>query len=226
MTATIRRPDSADLAALGAFFGGLSLRTRVQRFFAPVRPTPAMVRLACGAAGRPDVLIATHGGLIIGHAMAADRAAPPDGLATEIGVVVADDWQGQGLGAALVRAVLSQARARGVTALSMDVLPGNREVLAMIAGHWTGACTHRSADCLTIQVPLLAPDGYRRRARGVDPAPGALAGVRVTRVISLKYQDAHGRHDPPSPAPGDDRPACDRSPCQGEPAGQGNGQGG
>lgn len=192
MTATIRRPDSADLAALGAFFGGLSLRTRVLRFFAPVRPTPAMVRLACGAAGRPggadpggtgpgggasrtDVLIATHGGVIIGHAMAVDRAAPPDGLVTEIGVVVADDWQGQGLGAALVRALLSQARARGVTALSMDVLPGNRGVLAMIAGHWTGACTHRSADCLTIQVPLLAPDRHRG-ARGVDPASRAQAG--------------------------------------------------
>jgi GNAT superfamily N-acetyltransferase len=178
VTATIRRPDSADLAALGAFFGGLSLRTRVQRFFAPVRPTPAMVRLACGAASRPggggpggggpgggdgpggggrtDVLIATHGGVIIGHAMAADRAAAADGLVTEIGVVVADDWQGRGLGAALVRALLGQARARGVTALSMDVLPGNREVLAMIAGHWAGAGTHRSADCLTIEVPLPA----------------------------------------------------------------------
>ena len=183
MTATIRRPDSADLAALGAFFGGLSLRTRVQRFFAPVRPTPAMVRLACGAArpgstSRTDVLIAMYGGLIIGHAMAVDRAAPPDGLVTEIGVVVADDWQGQGLGAALVRALLSRARARGVTALSMDVLPGNREVLAMIAGHWTGACTHRSADGLTIEVPLPAP-GRHRRDRGADPASGALAGVRA-----------------------------------------------
>jgi acetyltransferase len=182
VTAIIRRPDSADLAALGAFFGRLSLRTRVQRFFAPVRPTPAMVRLACGAAGRgasrTDVLIGTHGGLIIGHAMAVDRAGPPDRLVTEIGVVVADDWQGQGLGAALVRALLSQARARGVTALSMDVLPGNREVLTMIAGHWTGASTHRSADCLTIQVPLLAP-GRHRGARGVDPASRALAGVRA-----------------------------------------------
>ena len=55
MTATIRRPDPADLADLAAltgFFDGLSTRTRVQRFFAPVRPTPAMVRLACGLARR------------------------------------------------------------------------------------------------------------------------------------------------------------------------------
>jgi GNAT superfamily N-acetyltransferase len=173
MTATIRRPDPADLADLAAltgFFDGLSTRTRVQRFFAPVRPTPAMVRLACGLArhasqngharqdsqaAQADVLVATHGGVIVGHAMAADDAPVPlDGLVTEIGVVVADAWQGQGVGAALVRALVSRAQARGVTAIRMDVLPGNRDVLAMIDGHWTAARTHRSADCVTLQVAL------------------------------------------------------------------------
>jgi GNAT superfamily N-acetyltransferase len=176
MTATIRRPDPADLADLAAltgFFDGLSTRTRVQRFFAPVRPTPAMVRLACGLARRTghagqdghtgqdsqaaqaDVLVATHGGVIVGHAMAADGAPVPlDGPVTEIGVVVADAWQGQGVGAALVRALVSRAQARGVTAIRMDVLPGNRDVLAMIDGHWTAARTHRSADCVTLQVAL------------------------------------------------------------------------
>ena len=53
---------------------------------------------------------------------------------TDIGVVVADAWQGQGVGSALVRALVSRAQARGVTSLSMDVLPGNHRVLAMIAG--------------------------------------------------------------------------------------------
>ena len=105
--------------------------------------------------------MATIGGVIIGHGMAADRpadpAAAPAGLVTEIGVVVADAWQGQGVGAALVRALISRARARGVTSLSMDVLAGNREVLAMIAGHWTTARTHRGVDCVTIQAGL-APD--------------------------------------------------------------------
>ena len=196
VTPTIRRPDSADLAALTCFFAGLSIQTRVQRFFAPVWPTTALIRLACGwaddraggenraggsnargRAGHTDALVATVGGVIIGHAMAADRpagqpadpGAGPPGQVTEIGVVVADAWQGQGVGSALVRALVSRARARGVTSLTMDVLPGNRDVLAMIAGHWAAARTRRGADCVTIQAGL-APD----RA-------GLAAGARLAR---------------------------------------------
>jgi GNAT superfamily N-acetyltransferase len=173
--ATIRPPESADLAPLTVFFAGLSMGTRVLRFFAPVRPTAALVRLACGFAGRAgdetrtgrtfgtDALIAVHGGDIIGHAMAVDRPAeapagrpvpPPEGPATEIGVVVADAWQGRGVGSALMRALISRAQARGVTSLSMDVLPANQRVLAIVAAHWPGVRTRRSADCVTVQVAL------------------------------------------------------------------------
>ena len=147
MAVTIRPPDPADLATLTGFFAGLSTRTRVQRFFAPIRPTQALVRRACGQsgqagqAGRVDVLVATHGGVIIGHAMAADvtadraadRAAAGESL-TEIGVVV------------------------------------NQQALAMIAGHWAAARTERGADCLTIQVGLSPA----RRER-VTPARVPLA---------------------------------------------------
>ena len=165
---TIRPPDPADLAALTSFLAGLSTRTRVQRCFAPVRPTPALVRSACGQAGpagRADVLLATHDGAIIGHAMAADRAAAGESL-TEIGVVVADAWQGQGVGSALVGALVGRAQARGVTSLRMDVLPDNRQVLGMIAGHWAAARSRREADCVTIQVGLPpAPPGRVTPAR-------------------------------------------------------------
>jgi GNAT superfamily N-acetyltransferase len=177
---TIRPPDRADLAALTGFLAGLSTRTRVQRFFAPVRPTPALVRRACGQAGpasqagqagQADVLLATHGGLIIGHAMAADRAADRGAVGeslTEIGVVVADAWQGQGVGSALVRALLRRAQSRGVTSLCMDVLPGNHQVLAMIASHWASAHTRLDADCVTIQVRLPSS--------GANPSPGRRNG--------------------------------------------------
>ena len=151
VAATIRPPDPADLAALTGFFAGLSMRTRVQRFFAPIRPTPAMVRRACGQAGqarpgrrRVDALRRharrRHHRARHGRRPGRRRAAAGESL-TEIGVVVADAWQGQGVGSALVRALISRAQARGVTSLSMDVLPGNRQVLAMIAGHWAAART-------------------------------------------------------------------------------------
>ena len=180
VSATIRRPDVADLAALTGFFAGLSLRTRVQRFFAPIRPTAALVRLACGLAGDADALVATHDGVIIGHAIAAARPGAPAGQASEIGVVVADAWQHQGVGSALVRALISRAEARGVSSLSMDVLPGNHDVLAMISDHWPAVRTSSGADCVTLMVglppaqpprPPAAPARPRARRRRAGPGP-------------------------------------------------------
>ena len=76
----------------------------------------------------------------------ADQSDRPDRAArripvTEIGVVVADAWQGRGVGSALVGALIRRAQARGVTSLIMDVLAGNRQALALIAGHWAAART-------------------------------------------------------------------------------------
>ena len=155
--AEVRRAQSSDLAALSDFFTRLSPRTRSRRFFAPVTPTSAMLRRLSGGTGNVDAVVAVAGGGIVGHAMAADLAGSDGDPVTEIGVVVADAWQGLGVGAALVRALIARAQARGVTTLTMDVLPGNRQVLAMILGHWAGARVNHSADCVTVRVRLPGP---------------------------------------------------------------------
>jgi GNAT superfamily N-acetyltransferase len=153
-TATIRRAHATDLAALGGFFAALSPQTRLLRFFAPVTPTGAMLARLSGGAGGTDVVVAIAGGVIIGHAMAVDRAGLHGDQLTDIGVVVADAWQGRGIGSALVRALITGARGRGVTSLTMDVLHGNHQVLAMIAAHWGTERTDYRADCVTVQVRL------------------------------------------------------------------------
>ena len=117
------RPD--DLAELGGFFAGLSVESRYLRFFAPVVPAHGLLDLLAGRHARVDAVVAVANGVIVGHAMAADTR---DGRATDIGVVVADAWQRRGVGAALMRALVARAQARGVTSLAMDVLPGNRRV--------------------------------------------------------------------------------------------------
>lgn len=165
--AEIRRAQSSDLAALSDFFTGLSARTRSQRFFAPVTPTSAMLRRLSGDTGDVHAVVAIAGGGIVGHAMAADRAGSGGDPITEIGVVVADDWQGLGVGSALVRALITSARARGVTSLTMDVLTGNRQVLAMILGHWAEAGIDYAPDCVTIRVEL--PQHRHKHPQG---APG------------------------------------------------------
>jgi ribosomal protein S18 acetylase RimI-like enzyme len=155
--AAIRPALPADLPALGNFFGGLSRQTRYLRFFSPVTPGPDLLRLLAGGAGTTDAVVATRGRVITGHAMATDRDGPRGARITDIGVVVADAWQGQGVGSALVRALITSAQARGVTSVVMDVLPGNRQVLAMITGHWPAArAAHcRDYDTLCVPVPVI-----------------------------------------------------------------------
>jgi GNAT superfamily N-acetyltransferase len=167
----IRRADRVDPGALAAFFAGLSTRTRYLRFFAPLTPTTGMLRYLCGRGpGHVDALVALRDGVIVGHAMAADRPGPPAGPAADIGVVVADAWQGQGVGSALVRALVHRAQARGVTVLTMDVLPGNSQVFTMIGDHWPRARTERTSDGVAVQVrlPQRRP---RQAASGRRPMP-------------------------------------------------------
>ncbi len=149
----IRRARAADREALRTFFAGLSAHSRYLRFFAAVTTTPAMLRVMSGG-GNADAVVATGSGAIIGHGIAADRVCPGGTIITEIGVVVADAWQGKGVGSALVRALIAAAKARGAAAVAMDVLPGNQQVLAMIASHWPAASIEHSADCVIIRAPL------------------------------------------------------------------------
>ena len=142
-----------DLPALSDFFTGLSTHTRYLRFFGPVTPGAALLRTLAGCAGNVDALVAVRGGVIVGHAMAVDRA-DRGARVTDIGVVVDDAWQRRGVGAALMRAIVTGAHARGVTVLEMDVLDGNRQVLAMVTGHWPAARIERTPDGLAIRVRL------------------------------------------------------------------------
>ena len=159
--AEIRQANEADGAGLRDFFARLSLRTRVLRFFAPITPTSAMLHRLAGEAASVDAVVAVRGGVIIGHGMAVDQAQPSGDAAADIGVVVADAWQSQGVGSALMRTLISRAQARGVAWLRMDVLHDNHQVRAMIASHWTELRTDHSADCVTVQVRLPQ---HRRQA--------------------------------------------------------------
>ncbi len=188
--ATIRPVRPTDLAALSDFFAGLSVRTLYLRFFAPVTPGPALLGLLSGVADHVDAVVATSGGVIIGHAMAADRAGPqhpeepqdPEGArTTDIGVVVADAWQGHGVGSALLRALVTGALARGVTSVTMDVLDGNHRVLAMIAGHWPAARIGHSRDCVTVHIRLP-----RHRQQPPHTRPTARPAVAARTALTAR----------------------------------------
>ena len=151
----IRRPCISDHDGIREFLTGLSPRARYLRFFSGAPPaSQAMLRLLTGGGTRTDVLVATVDGVIIGHAMAGDRAGPGGARLTEIGVVVADGHRGRGVGSALVRGLIARAQIRGATALVMEVLAENRQVLTMISDHWPVASQERSGAYLTISARL------------------------------------------------------------------------
>ncbi len=93
VTAAIRPACAADAGALSDFFAGLSPQTRYLRFFAPVTPGPELLGRMSGGDGRTHAGVAVRGGVIVGHAMAADRVGPRGARTADVGVVVADAWQ-------------------------------------------------------------------------------------------------------------------------------------
>jgi GNAT superfamily N-acetyltransferase len=172
-TAAIRPASAADTGALTDFFAGLSAQTRYLRFFAPVMPGPGLVRRMSGGDGHADAVVAVRGGVIIGHAMAVDQAGPHGDRTADVGVVVADAWQGLGVGSALMRALTAGAQSRGVSSLTMDVLPGNHRMLALIARHWPTARAENSGGFVTFRV---RPPRHTQQRPQAQPAALASAG--------------------------------------------------
>lgn len=176
--AAIRPASVTDTDALAEFFAGLSLESRYLRFFAPLTPGPGLVRKMSGGDGCTEAVVAVRGDVIIGHGMtvdamdAVDQADPRGARTADIGVVVADAWQGMGVGSALMSVLADGARARGVTALIMDVLPGNRRMLALIARNWPAACVQHSGDFATFRVRVP-----RRRPQLPQGRPAVLASA-------------------------------------------------
>jgi ribosomal protein S18 acetylase RimI-like enzyme len=151
----IRAATARDGEAMLRFVAGLSPGTQFLRFFTAVpRPSSGLLSRLCGAGEMSDVLVATDDGVIVGHAMAADSTGTDGGRVADIGVVVADQWQHRGIGAAMLRDLIGRAAGRGVSELVMDVRPENRTMLAMIGRRWASARYQAAADAITVRVRL------------------------------------------------------------------------
>ncbi|MFF5205132.1 GNAT family N-acetyltransferase [Streptosporangium sp. NPDC000396] len=138
------------------FLEGLSNRTQVQRFFTVLsRPSTSLVRALLAVDERRDALLAVHGEAVVGHAMSFKGS----GTDLEIAVVVADEWQGRGLGSRLVRELLRRAEGAGARTLGMEVLGDNRRVLAMVRRAWPEATMKASGGSVEVVATM-------------DPLPG------------------------------------------------------
>jgi acetyltransferase len=131
-SSTVRvRPIRPEDAALELrFFQRLSERSRYHRFMQhlPELPPRMLARFTQLDYDRELALVAIHDGEFI----AVGRYAPnADGRTAEFALTVADQWQGKGLGRALLERLCAAAREAGYEALSGYILADNHEMLEL-----------------------------------------------------------------------------------------------
>jgi acetyltransferase len=148
------RPD--DDVRIREFVCGLSSRSQYFRFFASAAPpSSGLLRVLCGGTGADILLVTDVAGNVIAHGMAADTTIG-DGLASNIGLVVTDQWQQQGLGRLLLSTLVGRAAQRGARSLVLDVLPANDRMLGIIDRRWPDAPRERTQDAIIIR-PAITP---------------------------------------------------------------------
>jgi GNAT superfamily N-acetyltransferase len=81
------------------------------------------------------------------------------GATHDVAVVVADDWQGRGVGALLLRRLANIARARGITQFHATMLGDNRRAQSLVLGLSPKTRIRFEAGYLEADIPLRAQHG-------------------------------------------------------------------
>jgi acetyltransferase len=126
------RPEDAALEAL--FFAGLSARSRFQRFLQHLSALPPgmLARFTQLDYDRELALVVLDPARR--QFVAVGRYAPNlDGTTAEFALTVSDEWQGKGIGRALLERLCECARGAGYTALYGFILDANKEMLDLAA---------------------------------------------------------------------------------------------
>jgi GNAT superfamily N-acetyltransferase len=160
----LRLTRPSDLLKIEAFLLSLSEETRARRFLTATPRLPeGLIRRFAFYDPRERMTFAAAmpgagGEQIVGLA---DVALAGTGLA-EIGVVVADDHQGTGIGKLLSEAVAALAIQRGATHLKAEMLEENGAMLALLQRLGSTVQTHEAG--VTAAYTRLPADRKRRAA--------------------------------------------------------------
>jgi acetyl coenzyme A synthetase (ADP forming)-like protein len=130
-TVTVRPIRPEDEADLARFFMGLSLESRVFRFFAAVANVDSSVKRMVDVDYSSRYGLLAMGGTplgIVGHAM---YVAIEPGKA-ELALAIADGYQGRGLGTILLGQLAEAASAAGIQILEAVVRPENHRMLDVL----------------------------------------------------------------------------------------------
>ncbi len=144
------QPADADL--IRRFFWRLSSETVYRRFFSPMTlPNEALLgRLLDVDHCAREALIALDDQGIIGVA----RYGTGPGASHDVAVVVADDWQGRGLGALLIRRLAHIARLRGIASFHATMLGDNWRAQSLVLGLSRNATMRYEGGYVEADIPL------------------------------------------------------------------------
>lgn len=130
-TVTVRPVRADDEVGIARFFVGLSLESRVFRFFAAIANADSLARNMAHVDYRSRYGIVALAGpedAIVGHAMYAQTETRK----AELALAVADAYQGLGLGTILLGQLAEAAASAGFDVLEAIVKPENHRMLEML----------------------------------------------------------------------------------------------
>lgn len=179
--ALVRPAGRSDAEAIQAFVRRLSTESRRRRFFAAVSEiTPSQMQRLTVPAGADDLsllALADDGRVVAMAQCAIDEAA-----AAEFAIVVADDWQGNGLGAQLVRAVARHASSRGAGTLGAQVMWDNEAMLALVER--LGFALRRDPDPTLVKIERTLDSADRHGATSDGTVP-LFTHERMAKTVGL-----------------------------------------
>ena len=122
--------EPGDEAAVAKLYTRMSPESLYRRFFSPI----GRVEQFTTAVLRRDryeraAVAAVADGEVVG---VAQYSRVPGAPAADLGIIVADDWQRQGLGTRLVAALAERARAEGISSFAVDVQGDNYGALHLL----------------------------------------------------------------------------------------------
>jgi acetyltransferase len=153
----IRPVECSDGPAVQAFVERLSPATSRRRFFRPVKAlTPSqLTRVVAVDYSRSMSVVAETDGAIVGLA---EYVAAPGDAAAEVAVVIADEWQGAGLGRVIFGALVLHAANQGLARLRGEAFADNAPLLALVHRFGFSAGPHPDeSDLVSIDRDLAGP---------------------------------------------------------------------
>jgi acetyltransferase len=164
------RPD--DATALTSMFGRCSKQTRYRRFHGFVTEIPAAYLHRCLERG-PGAHRAFVAEVVTGRTprlvgLASAGPVPGASYVHEVGALVEDVWQRQGVGRRLVGALSADAHAAGVEVFRMELCRAQPSLLAHVIANARVLATERSGCDVTVDVTV--------------PATGVLGGGLMGRM--------------------------------------------